>query len=157
MNGSVPNPFHWVRPTAAVMAVVVFYTHVLAPPLARASFWEDRRHAVQGLRVTAGGGPVGSPPSSRFDLPWVEEIARAIGPYATIQETHLAPGHNTPLIVHIQDLHGHWEVQRNIAKVIEALQRQRDHSLLVGMEGAAGQSLLDFYRAFPDKALNLDI
>ncbi|MBI3291543.1 MAG: hypothetical protein HYZ73_01860 [Elusimicrobia bacterium] len=130
----------WLRPTAAIMAVAVFYAQVVAPPLLQASFWEERRQTVQRLSSCEIG-----------------KLAKTIGPYATIREAHLAPSHPTPLIIHIQDLHGHWEVQRNIAKVIEVLQRETDHPLLIGVEGATGESLQDFYRVFPDKALNLDI
>ncbi|MBI3291526.1 MAG: hypothetical protein HYZ73_01775, partial [Elusimicrobia bacterium] len=71
-------PRQWSHPVAAAMAVVVLYSQVVAPPLAQAGFWEERRHAIQG--VEGSRGRVGS----------VNTLA--LGARSTLASPPLSPG-----------------------------------------------------------------
>ncbi|MBI3291820.1 MAG: hypothetical protein HYZ73_03290, partial [Elusimicrobia bacterium] len=57
----------WLRWPAAGMVVVFFYSNVLAPPLAQAGFWEERRQAVHTR--TGQAPPLGRSANGTSPLP----------------------------------------------------------------------------------------
>jgi len=84
---------------------------------------------------------------------WIQSL---ILPYGSIQEINLAKKPGTPLIVHIQDVHGIEEAQRNIASMIQELGENRGINL-VGLESASGAFNFSPYRDWPDVSVTRDV
>ncbi|MBI3292900.1 MAG: hypothetical protein HYZ73_08870, partial [Elusimicrobia bacterium] len=85
--GNVCLMRRWIRSTACGTAVVFFYSNVIAPPLAQANFWEERRQAVQALR------PSHVPPTH----PAWPVLAQLPSPQA--QLATLTPAHPVPPLI----------------------------------------------------------
>jgi len=156
----------------------VFATGVVLPHAAEANFWEERRHAQQPRPAAVADahptsstssnlllaqlGPVARPnPLTLSALPTGASLTRraALPPNITaaiaavrlqggrVTEIHQG-GPTSPLVLHLQDIHGLTEAQVNGASMIEALARQQP-GLMVGVEGAAGPFFIDSLRRYP--------
>jgi hypothetical protein len=105
---------------------------------------------IQG-GLEGGRALISSTDSASDDLPaW---LSRLVLPHGAIREIHLSKNPKSPLILHIQDVHGQPEAQENIARIIQDLAEERGIRL-IGVEGAEGPFLLDDYRAYPEKDIN---
>ncbi|MBI3291462.1 MAG: hypothetical protein HYZ73_01440 [Elusimicrobia bacterium] len=218
---------HFTKLTAVGMAIIYFYSQVLAPPLAQASFWSERRQAVQDMKRGAGAGrdsvntfalgahstlaslpqlPGSAFPDLNF-IPPVERVplaqpkgftspATAPAPPSSIlpqvsptilhrypvlgalplafgafKGIHLAPSRSqSPLVLHLQDVHMNPEAQFNIAASLEALLKGSGaadgaglHSSklrsgpVIGVEAAHGAFNFQPFRAFPHSAITYDV
>jgi hypothetical protein len=78
---------------------------------------------------------------------WLDPI---VNPFGTVRDIHLSQKSDSPLIIHIQDVHGYLDAQQNIAGLIEGLSKYRGVNL-VGMEAAEGAFALEDLRQFPDQ------
>lgn len=78
---------------------------------------------------------------------WLDPL---VNPYGTVREIHLSKKADTPLIIHIQDVHGYVDAQKNIAGMIDGLAKYRGVHL-IGMEAAEGAFALEDLRRFPDR------
>lgn len=78
---------------------------------------------------------------------WLDPL---VNPYGTVREIHLSKKADSPLIIHIQDVHGYVDAQKNIAGMIDGLAKYRGVNL-VGMEAAEGAFALEDLRRFPDR------
>ncbi len=78
---------------------------------------------------------------------WLDPI---VNPYGTVREIHLSKKANSPLVIHIQDVHGYVDAQKNIAGMIDGLAKFRGVNL-IGMEAAEGAFALEDLRQFPDR------
>ena len=79
--------------------------------------------------------------------------------YARLTDLYLPSGWKPGdfMVVHIQDVHENQEAQKNIAKIIESLERsfspRATGRLIVGLEGASGPFNFSLYRLFPNKQI----
>lgn len=78
---------------------------------------------------------------------WLDPL---VNPYGTVREIHLSKKADSPLIIHIQDVHGYVDAQKNIAGMIDGLAKYREVNL-IGMEAAEGAFALEDLRRFPDQ------
>jgi hypothetical protein len=78
---------------------------------------------------------------------WLDLI---VNPYGTVREIHLSKKTDSPLVIHIQDVHGYVDAQKNIAGMIDGLAKYRGVNL-IGMEAAEGAFALEDLRRFPDR------
>jgi hypothetical protein len=148
-----------------VLAGAVLTTQALFAHRAEANFWTQRAEAVQRMKGESSPASLGTggfsdmlsaPPSvgfltkkadhllpafadQSFPAPLREEsadILAALPIHATIRSfTDAGPG--TPLLIHLQDVHGHREAQRNIASLLTELIRLRPKTPIL-LEGGAG-------------------
>ncbi len=86
-------------------------------------------------------------------------VAKSLSPYGSVREIRHAASADAPFIIHIQDAHGLEDAQRNMASIIETVNRGLEgvHPLVVGVEGAAGGFDFAPYRNFPDPDITRDI
>ncbi len=75
-------------------------------------------------------------------------LSRLVLPYGSVREIHLAKS-DSPLIIHIQDIHGAYDAQKNIARILQGLKDGRGVKL-VGLEGAEGYFEMEKYKALPE-------
>ena len=70
--------------------------------------------------------------------------------FGNVQKYH--NGENGKLIIHIQDLHAHYEAQTNYAKIMSSLVENELNGgkKLVAMEGAVGPLSVKRFRIIPD-------
>ncbi|MGQ0644005.1 MAG: hypothetical protein ACT4O3_00740, partial [Elusimicrobiota bacterium] len=88
-------------------------------------------------------------PADVRSLPtWLSQV---VLPFGTVREIYLAKDPAAPLIVHIQDVHGHYEAQKNMARILQGLAEERGIGL-IGLEGAEGGFVTGDIRASADKA-----
>ena len=85
-----------------------------------------------------------------------EWLSCRIFPYGSIQNGHLAPSPNAPLVVLIQDAHDIEEAQRNTAAILAGFSGQSGVSR-VGLAGATVAFDFEPYRAWPNKDLTKQI
>jgi hypothetical protein len=78
---------------------------------------------------------------------WLDPI---VNPYGTVREIYLSKKADSPLVIHIQDVHGYVDAQKNIAGMIDGLAKYRGVNL-IGMEAAEGAFALEDLRRFPDR------
>lgn len=77
-------------------------------------------------------------------------VAQAILPYGNIRFVRESKKPGAPLILHIQDVHGNLEAQKNMAEMMLTL--ARDHGVqLAGLEGATGPFATDEFKPYPDQ------
>lgn len=77
------------------------------------------------------------------------DVAQAILPYGNIRFVRESKKTGAPLVLHIQDVHGNLEAQKNMAEMLSAL--ARDHGvILAGLEGATGGFATDEFKPYPD-------
>lgn len=82
--------------------------------------------------------------------PRILDVAQGILPYGNIRFVRESKKPGAPLILHIQDVHGNLEAQKNMADMILAL--ARDHGVqLAGLEGATGAFATDEFKPYPDQ------
>lgn len=80
----------------------------------------------------------------------IQNVAQAILPYGNIRFVRESKKPGAPLILHIQDVHGNLEAQKNMAEMMLAL--ARDHGVqLAGLEGATGAFATDEFKPYPDQ------
>lgn len=149
----------------ALLVGAVLFTHVMFAHQAEANFWAQRAEAVQRMRSEASPTSVGtrgladlfSAPANTelltngvgrprpafsvqsFPAPLRKEAAdllTALLPHATIRSFADA-GPGSPLVIHLQDVHGHTGAQRNIAALLTETIRLRPEAPVV-LEGGAG-------------------
>ncbi|MBL8024708.1 MAG: hypothetical protein JNK54_10605 [Elusimicrobia bacterium] len=132
------------------------------------SLSQDAQRTLLAQLPQPGGGPLGSPwdsplpmglpqyqsnsSQSKHGLPGdtaQSQWAPFLLPYGTVRESFTAKRPNAPFIIHIQDAHGIFEAQQNIAAMIQGLADIQGVTL-VGMEGASGPFTTDRYRHYPD-------
>ena len=78
------------------------------------------------------------------------DAAQAILPYGNVRFVRESKKPGAPLILHIQDVHGNLEAQKNMAEMMLAL--ARDHGVqLAGLEGATGAFATDEFKPYPDQ------
>lgn len=78
------------------------------------------------------------------------DVAQSIVPYGNIRFVRESKKSGAPLILHIQDVHGNLEAQKNMADMLLAL--ARDHGVqLAGLEGATGVFATDEFKPYPDQ------
>jgi hypothetical protein len=168
--------------TASAVSGIVFFT-AATDVLAQANMWEERRLARFQARSPAEGplaslltlpavkapslfpASTGGGPSLSFSRqdpllqPLIHSsLVRALPlSYATVRDVYLPSVDFNLLVIHLQDVHGHPEAQRNIANSIASIQNELaemsgrpGNRLLVGVEGAAGPLLTSAYRKYPD-------
>jgi len=75
--------------------------------------------------------------------------------YGRITERHQGEPHN-PLIIHIQDVHVHYEAQRNLAHILRGLAKD-DGLKLILVEGGSGDASLSFLRPQASKEKRLEV
>ena len=103
------------------------------------------RPGVGGDAASSLGKAVARSSDSR-----VYQFAQSILPFGTVRFVRESKKAGAPLVLHIQDVHGNLEAQRNIAEMVLAL--ARDHGVrLVGLEGAWGGFAADEFRPYPDQ------
>jgi isocitrate lyase len=109
--------------------------------------------------------PAQIPPLSAQDLiagrssrnePLPTWLSHLVLPYGTIRETHFASRPNAPLVIHIQDVHGAYDAQKNMAGMIKGLVEERGVPL-IGLEGAEGAFDLENFKAPPESGVNQDL
>lgn len=83
-------------------------------------------------------------------------LSQLVLPHGAIREIHLARRADAPLVLHIQDLHGLYDAQKNVANILEALGGDRGLTL-VGLEGAEGPLVIEPFRAYPEKDVNREV
>ncbi|MBI3292551.1 MAG: hypothetical protein HYZ73_07065, partial [Elusimicrobia bacterium] len=161
--------------------MALFHSNVLAPPLAQAGFWEERRQAVQGFTPStpppAPTPPLGPPfpdPSITGNrrgfstlsprvrargTPIPAWLLEAIGPYGEVREISLTPSRGAApqrLIILLQDAHEVLEAQTNLARILQQLIEQQDITL-IGLEGAHGPFNLEPFRSFSHREAAKDV
>lgn len=147
-----------VRCLSGMLAVVFFSSHVVWAHSAESNFWSERaeisRRMRSGITPTVPGFLTRLPTVERVApvngfLPLGQEWASLLGQHGTVQDVHLRPG---PLVVYVQDVHGHRTAQENIAEIILSFLARYPHAPVV-LEGAAGPVSLDKGRG-PSVAAN---
>jgi 2',3'-cyclic-nucleotide 2'-phosphodiesterase (5'-nucleotidase family) len=122
----------WLTKTVAFgLSVILLATNTLFAHRAETALWTERRSVLT------------SAPSSQ----------PAPNPLATLSSNTPAlafPTDHRPYIVHIQDIHGNLEAQRNIAALVKKVVDDQ-RVTLVALEGATGPISLESLRAYPDK------
>ena len=81
------------------------------------------------------------------------EIPETMG---TIRERYEAPQSGSPVIIHIQDAHAHYEAQQNIQKILGEL-TQKNGIDLIFIEGAMDRLEADRLRYFKKENLNREL
>ncbi|OVE76301.1 hypothetical protein BVX98_06260, partial [bacterium F11] len=86
----------------------------------------------------------GMPTLSTDAFSTISRLVSGLSRYGVIRDINLARDKN-PIIVYIQDVHGHLEAQKNIGSMI--LSVLEDHpKAVIGLEGAAGDILMEEVR-----------
>jgi len=65
-------------------------------------------------------------------------------------------GNPTPLIIHIQDVHVHYEAQKNLANILDKLVKENGLRLIL-VEGGSGDTSLSFLRSEASKEKRLEV
>ncbi|HMX95632.1 MAG TPA: hypothetical protein PKC50_10340, partial [Elusimicrobiota bacterium] len=155
-----------------ILAGAILFTHVLFAHRAEANFWTERADAIRRMRSdssppsngggllanllavpAAGGlvtegfhGPSFSSPANSFPPPLRDEatdLLTALLPWATLRSyTDAGPG--TPLVIHLQDVHGHAGAQRNLAHLVSDIISHRPETPVL-LEGGAGPIVLPHF------------
>lgn len=114
---------HFIQLTSILLALSVLWGAVV-PTFAEASVWAERQHALKNLGNSGQerkSNPLLAslkslePQNSFLNIP--ENLGQVV-------ETYIPAGvsTNTPLIVHIQDAHGHYAAQKNLSAILEKVQ-----------------------------------
>lgn len=100
----------------------------------------------RSYRSSSGLGGLSSGKSEK-----IEWITSSLAAYGDIREVFQSSNPAAPMVIHLQDIHDIEEAQRNLAGILDALQREGGVDF-VGLEGAVGPFHLEPYRAspFPD-------
>ena len=81
------------------------------------------------------------------------QIPKSLG---EVQEFH--QGNNGKLIIHIQDVHAHYEAQKNYAKIMRSItDLMPEQKVLVALEGASGPLTVEIFKIVPDSKMKLQI
>jgi serine/threonine protein phosphatase PrpC len=107
------------------------------------SLWEQPVHRVSQDLANAAPKNVARAPDARLLA-----VAQAVAPFGQVRRVKTATSTTAPLILHIQDVHGNPEAQRNMSGMVLALAQKQ--SPLVGLEGAAGAFDIDSFHTYPD-------
>jgi hypothetical protein len=126
---------------------------------AESLFWSERRRSIQHLeqpaqriptseRTGSGGSNFfgGGTNASRWGA-----LEIAVRPFGDVRGVHESALPGAPLVFHIQDIHGNPQAQRNMAKMVLALQKVQGVRL-VGLEGATGPFSTAEFADYPDPA-----
>lgn len=107
------------------------------------SLWEQPVHRVsQDLAESAPKNIVRGPDARLM------AVAQAVAPFGQVRRVKAATSPDAPLILHIQDVHGNPQAQRNMSGMVLALAQKQ--SPLVGLEGASGAFEMESFHAYPD-------
>lgn len=107
------------------------------------SLWEQPVHRVsQDLAESATKNIVRGPDARLM------AVAQAVAPFGQVRRVKAATSPDAPLILHIQDVHGNPQAQRNMSGMVLALAQKQ--SPLVGLEGASGAFEMESFHAYPD-------
>ena len=152
-----------------VVLLIVVHIILISAPLYAANIWEKRKQTIDSVKdkaepaqeekIASPEEPIGveaeefieEDMEAAFEEP---EIVAKEGPlnpkdinipdeYGTIIETH--EGTNGKLIVHIQDAHCNYEGQMNEARILEALIKDYDLTLIIP-EGQINDKNLQYLR-----------
>lgn len=107
------------------------------------SLWEQPVHRVSQDLALSSTAHIARAPDARLLA-----VAQAISPFGQVRRIKTAPAVDAPLVLHIQDVHGNVEAQRNMSGMVLALAQKQ--SPLVGLEGASGAFDIDSFHAYPD-------
>lgn len=107
------------------------------------SLWEQPVHRVsQDLAETTQKNTVRGPDAR------LVAVAQAVAPFGQVRRVKASPVPGAPLILHVQDVHGNLDAQRNMSGMVLALAQKQ--SPLVGLEGASGAFEMESFHAYPD-------
>lgn len=143
------------RGLAGGLSLSLFFTQCVGVSAAENRFWEERRRAAsaQSPLTVARATPLpGLPEFQTAPVPLgIQKSPEAKGGASVQGSALLTRTHRTapdaPLVIHIQDLHGVVEAQKNISSFIKDLARERG-AVLVGLEGAEGDFRLAPWRDY---------
>ncbi len=145
------SPF--LRWSAAGTALLLLLTQSVFVHAAEAGFWAQR--AVTARRVRSGLGVSTPLASLPLDVPRLgvgpsapspSDWAGVVAAHGTVRGHR--PGARGP-VVHVQDVHGHREAQKNIAALVGAILK-RSPTATVLLEGSSGTISLDALRSAGD-------
>ncbi|HOW29027.1 MAG TPA: hypothetical protein PK876_11070, partial [Elusimicrobiota bacterium] len=168
----------WMRTTAVFIATVFLYTS-LAAPIVEANFWDQRRKTVEqkikspeqttlDQEMSPLVGERRSPETSPLYASAVPLEGRASDWFNTAEPSLQIPaGEGTvtkvfrgspdkPLIIHMQDAHGHYNAQKHASNILQHLQTQQ-RAQWIGIEGAWDVVPVDWLAAFPDKEVKTEV
>lgn len=132
-----------LRAMAFGMSVAYALTNVVGAHAGEVAFWGERQRSARNLAQKSSQNPAQNP----FALC---SIAPSIRPFGEVRSIYPSPKPDAPLVIHIQDVHGNFDAQKNIAEIVRTL--ARDHNVrLVGLEGAVGAFATDEFRPYPDR------
>lgn len=107
------------------------------------SLWEQPVHRVSQDLAQSSTAHIARAPDTRLMA-----VAQAVAPFGQVRRVKTAGAPEGPLVLHIQDVHGNVEAQRNMSGMVLALAQKQ--SPLVGLEGATGAFDTDSFHAYPD-------
>ncbi|MBI3292151.1 MAG: hypothetical protein HYZ73_05005, partial [Elusimicrobia bacterium] len=116
----------------------------VVPPLAQASARENQRRLLPGPR----------PPFEDLATPLARQIPSRLG--HVVERFQGRPGQ--PLVIHLQDAHGHIVGQWHLAHLLDRFTRLvPQRPLWVGVEGAWVPMDTDWLARFPDEHIKRDL
>ncbi len=157
------------RPFAQAIAcflVAVLFYGIVAPPLAEASIWDERKKSLEEMQSRkmkterpweAPRVPeleAGAPAFKAAGLEVPKELGQVVDSYAGALSAD-----ETLSVIHIQDAHGYVTSQKNVARLIRHFRESDPESfgaetpILVLAEGAWGRVDTDWLNVFPDKQI----
>lgn len=159
---------HWARLLCTAL-LSVFLFEILAVPYAEASLWNERRQAAppKASHLLSHAAPASTsiPKSTAQDAR--RSLAQSLlgfslpedrGQVVEVFASTAPASESRPLVIHIQDAHGHAAAQENAAKILEELAQAASDSdgspLLVAVEGAAGKVSGEWLAELPQEGLH---
>ncbi len=154
------------KTTAFLTAVSVFLTATGMPSAATAgeskSFWQDRRRSVV-LPTKTGDIPKDAAKSEGIVIPSAPppdvaglNFPPSVGNIVDSYWPDLPASPDSPLVIHVQDAHGLYDAQKNLAEIIKTISDRREdpaRPLLIAAEGAWGTLDFRWLKVYPDKTL----
>lgn len=125
---------------ALALSLVYSLTNVIGLHANETTLWGERRRAIQSAHK----------PIENSSLSFSASTNDTIGAFGTVYSRHPVGKPGGVRVIHIQDIHGNLEAQKNISKLVMALARQQQIRL-VGLEGASGPFPLEEFRRYDDQ------
>ncbi len=137
--------------SACLLGVLLF--NFSFPPAVSASIWQERQKAASSLKsdleLERKVFAVPAPPASErnFDIDLPEGAGSIVESWSPAVSSGAAP-----LVIHIQDAHGHYAAQKNLARILHVLKSKSNEPLQVYVEGAWGKIDTAYLGAIPEES-----